>query len=59
MSDHRMREFGPVEQDEQGRLSAEHQETGWTIKAPDEPTLHRMAGFVRRAARLRRGSDGL
>ncbi|MEV5407629.1 hypothetical protein AB0K60_02165 [Thermopolyspora sp. NPDC052614] len=38
MSDHRMHEFGPIEQDEQGHLSAEHEDTGWTIKAPDEPT---------------------
>ncbi len=44
---------------EQGLLSAEHQETGWTIKAPDEQTLKRTAGFVRRAARLRSERDGL
>ncbi|MEV5411017.1 hypothetical protein AB0K60_19505 [Thermopolyspora sp. NPDC052614] len=59
MSDQEMPGFGPVEQDSEGRVSAEHTETGWTIRARDEQALRRMAGFVRRAARLRMERDGL
>jgi len=46
-------DFKPVEQDERGRLVAEHEETGWTIAARDEQVLKRLAGVIRCAARLR------
>jgi hypothetical protein len=58
VSEQEMHGFGPVEQDDQGCLSAEHEESGWTILARNEQTLKRMAGVVRRASRLRGECDG-
>lgn len=59
-SDHKpLKGFKPTEKDDKGRLVAEHEDTGWTIAARNPDTLERMAGFVRRAARLRMESDGL
>lgn len=59
MSEQEIPGFRPVEKDGQGRLSAEHEETRWTIKAPNRETLTRMAVLVRRAAaRLVRDGGG-